>query len=225
MTNRFDSVDEKVWDLFEETAADAATRSFQFVTPIAPGPDRPLDWRIGDLILDDNQEVLALPDLSVMGWLRYERKKVVEEHWVSQLGNAKPRRPASLTDTAQWETWPDGRPRDPWLFQHRLPLRLVGGPLSDRVVLFNGVNEGSRTAIGAVQVAFAEKRRRPLVRLTSTKRDGGSGFDPVLQIIGWSEDDSPVPGLNLARNSEAATPPPPQANGGGHRDMDDDIPF
>ena len=232
MTNRFDDIDQETLDQFGEVAADAATRSFQFLKLVVPSPGRPLDWRLGDIIVTD-EEAIAIADESVMGWIRFKGKEMVEEHWVKQLGNKKPSRPNSFTDKTKWELWPGtDRPKDPWAFQTKLALKIMTGDMAGKVVLFNGDREGNRVAIGDVQSVFIEKRRRPLVKLTSVKRDYADVFDPILQIIGFSEDDSIIRGLNLAKDDAAivAAPSKPPTNGaagaaGVNTDVDDDIPF
>jgi hypothetical protein len=221
MTSRFDDIDQGTLDQYGEVAADAATRSFQFLRFTGSPPE----WIIGKTTIITGEEAIALADESAMGWVRFKNNKPVEEHWVQQLGNKKPSRPDSFHDQAKWETWNDGRPKDPWTFKTRLALKITTGELAGKVVLFNGENEGSRTAVGDVQTAFKEKRRRPLVKLTSMKRDGENVTDPVFRIVSFTEDDSVVPGLTLARDSVVADDPRPSVNGGGSSSMDDDIPF
>ena len=223
MTNRFDAIDQATLDRYDEIARDAAARSFPFLKLVAPSPGSPLDWRVGDISVTA-EEAIALADEAVMGWVRFANGKPVEDLWVRQLGAKKPARPNSSRDEAQWERWGSGRPKDPWNFQTKLPLRIMTGALAGKVVILGGDRESHRAAISDVQILFAAKRRRPLVRFTSEKRDGENVFDPILQIVSYTEDDCPVRGLNLVRGEivPAASPPAAAIR---RNDMDDDIPF
>ena len=234
--NRFDDIDQTTMDMFGETAADAATRSFQYVKLVAPKEGDPPDLRLSDIIVTDEQAI-ALADKSSMGWVRYGRdNKPVEEHFIPTLGNKKPKRPNSFRDDSKWDKWPNGKSKDPWNFQAKMPLTITTGELAGKTVIFNGKNEGTLAAIGDVQSAFAEKRRRPLVKLTVVKRDYENVYDPVLQILSFTDDDSTVRGLNLAKDEgvvaveEQEPLPTPLTNGasaaGVNADMGgDDIPF
>ena len=76
------------------------------------------------------------------------------------------------------------------------------------------------------KLPFVAKRRRPLDQFTSLKRDGENAFDPVFQIVRFTDDDAVIPGLCLAKNAPAvADEPKPQTNGGGGRGVGDEIPF
>jgi len=162
---------------------------------------------------------------------------VEDAPWVLAMGNERPKRPASFTHESEWDVWPGGRPKDPWVYRTRIPLEITTGPMAGRIVLFNSDNAASRDLISEIQVYFAKTGKRPLVSLTHEKN--GNEVIPAFKVIRLTEDEAATPGLNhLPRdpNAEpdeklAANPaekpeahmPTPQVNGGG--DLNDEIPF
>ena len=45
MTNKFDEVAPEIWEVFNEVAAEAQARSFQYMRIVVPSPGEPPDWR------------------------------------------------------------------------------------------------------------------------------------------------------------------------------------
>ena len=166
-----------------------------------------------------------LADEAVIGHVRFIGNQPAESRFILILGNDTPPRPNTFTDPAKWpDKWPpteDGktRPKDPWSQpQTKTPLKLTSGPLTGRVVIYEGRDEISRHAIGLVHDAFAEKRRRPLVTLGSVKREDKKGLIvPHFEIVRFTEDDEKVPGLHLARTNLIVAADEPKATNGADK--------
>jgi hypothetical protein len=239
MTNKFDELAPEVWEKLDDVAKAAQTRSF---APLIFSVETTKDsegkvnhratFKAGSEIIT-NETWLAMPDLAAMGWIRLSREnKVLERHFIPTLGNDKPDRPDSFTDRKKWELWPGTtREKDPWVFSQSMPFKNLE---TGKVIIFGGWKIGESVAMGELLADFKAKRRRQIVKLTSIKRDGEEGLDPLFEIISRSEDDSDVPGLMLAVDNVVLTREPAKSNGSGVKekgsdvaddDMDDDIPF
>jgi hypothetical protein len=206
----FDLLDDKTINRIKKHAAEAQA------APPAYLKYEPGIWKIGGEDFT-NSEWLAITDMTGIGWKLFIDNNVVEEHMVLALGNDKPRRPDSHTDKDKWKLGNDGRRKDPWSFQYSLPLL---NEKSGKVVVFNASSVTQKTAISALLEDFARKRRRQIVSLTSetVRIDDKDLLHPVFEIIGHSEDDTPLKGVTIEKHDAAAAVSKPN-------DMDDDIPF
>lgn len=249
--NRFDDIDQAELEGMSDIGADAMTKNYPFIKfkPLTTKEGNVVthhpQWLIGtDNVAD--RIMIALVDEAAQGFARFKDEgakgdTVLEQYMKSVLVPRKERqlRPNSYTDRTLWKPWdkdnkdPDRR-KDPWQQQISIAFK---DPDTGKVCVFHATSAGARFTVGSVLLGFKETRRRPLVQLSAEKRDGSNELDPVLIITGYSEDDTPTPGLNLARNKEVdadlvdmpAAPQAPPLNGSGggspYRDMDDDVPF
>jgi hypothetical protein len=170
---------------------------------------------------------LALPDLVMIGWKRFEDRQVMEEIMKPISEDPSPARPKTFTNRDDWPLGNNGRPMDPWSKQLVLPLL---NQKAGKIVVWTASSVAARMAIGVLLDDFASNRRRQVVTLSSEKvRDGNYDVhQPKLVIVEHSEHDAPVE-IPLVKQT---TPEPekkvtavkPNGNGGGDV-MDDGIPF
>jgi hypothetical protein len=128
-------------------------------------------------------------------WIKFVDKKVVErrhgkaaEKWVPPE-----REELDDNDPTKWEAGLDGKPKDPWCFQHLLPFEnLEDGD----VVIFTTSSVGGQIATEEIVNAYARRLKRmksralPIVRLASkdmeTKRFGDVPR-PHFEVDGWED--------------------------------------
>jgi hypothetical protein len=177
-------------------------------------------WTMGGDNVTDSMW-LALTDLAMVGWKRFEGKRVVEEFMRPIIENDNPPRPNTYTDRDQWPKGNGGWPMDPWSKQFALPLL---NEKTGKIAIFNASTLAAKTAFSALLDDFAEKRRRQVVALSSeiVRVNDKDVHEPKFEIIEHSENDAPI---NFAAGKQAPekNATTVKANGGG--DMDDDIPF
>jgi hypothetical protein len=210
----FDELDTKSIDRIKRHAQEAQTASLPFLKHEGGV------WKIGadaDQVTDSLW--VAAIDMCGVGWTLFLNNHVASEFFVSALGNERPPRPGTHTDKSLWKVSAGGWRSDPWRLQYLLPLR---NEISGRIVLFKAGNSVEKTIVGKLLDDFAEKRRRPVVALTSTtvRRNGRDEIDPVLEITDYVDDDAPWKGVVVEKNDVSVAEPKPAKN-----DMDDDIPF
>lgn len=234
--SRFDQIDQATLERLSETASETAARSYSFLKIIVQAPGRVPDWKVVNKAVNavvTDAEAIPRTDEAAMSYARFApgiKQPVERTPWVLALGNKKLPRPNSFTDQSKWDKWPDGRPKDPWVFQTRIPLEIKTGELADRVVLFNGDTAINRLLIADLLTLFAEKPRRPLVLLTHETHDGE--YTPAFKVNRLTEDDTVTPGLNHLKSSvdvtlaaEEPEDPKPGPVNGWRSDVDDEIPF
>ena len=234
MANRFDDIDDTVWGQAGETAGEITARGFPLLRPVTinHGDTAVITWKVGpqnDAVDVTDLEVEALPDQGSMSWIRFEGRRLAEESdRIPLFGCPKPDRPASHADRSRWETWGDGRGKDPWSFRPRLPVRIQGGELDGKVAILSGDTEPLKATIGEVLMAFTARRRRPLARLTAARRDGDGAVVPTLEVVAYSENDDIVPGLAVKKRGTVTGAKPPangEATAGAAQGPIDEIPF
>jgi hypothetical protein len=162
---------------------------------------------------------VAATDMCAVGWTLFLDHKVAGELLVSALGNERPPRPTTHADKSFWKAGAGGWTSDPWRPQYSLPLR---NEASGQIALFKAGTAVTKAAVGKLLADFAEKRRRPIVALTSTtvRRNGRDEMDPVLEITDYVDDDTPWKGVVVEKNDVIDTDTKPTKN-----EMNDNIPF
>jgi len=176
-------------------------------------------WKIGADEVTDSLWVAAT-DMCAVGWTLFIDNQVAGEVFVSAFGNERPPRPKTHTDKTLWKkVGAAGWASDPWRPQYSLPLR---NETSGQIALFKAGTAAAKAAIGKLLDDFVEKRRRPVVALTSTtaRRNGRDEIDPVLEITDYVDDDAPWKGVVVEKNDTITAEPKLAKN-----EMDDDIPF
>jgi hypothetical protein len=206
----FDELDTKAIDRLKRHAQEAQTAPFPFLR-YEGGV-----WTIGADQVTDSLWVAAT-DMCGVGWTLFINNQPAGEFFVSALESERPPRPDSHTDKSLWKRSPKGWLSDPWSLQYALPLR---NEISGQIVLFKAGKSVEKTAVGKLLDDFAEKRRRPVVALTSTtvRRNGRDELDPVLEITDYVDDDAPWKGVVVEKNEVSAAEPKPPKD-----DMDDEI--
>jgi hypothetical protein len=208
----FDELDAKTVDRIKRHAQEAQAASLPFLN-YEGGV-----WKIGGDQVTDSEWVVAT-DMCAVGWTLFLNNQPAGEFFVSALGSERPPRPNTHTDKSLWKRHEKGWLSDPWSLQYLLPLRNESG---GRIALFKAGKSAAKAAVGKLLDDFAEKRRRPVVVLTSTtaRRNGHDEIDPVFEIVDYVDDDAPWTGVVVEKNevSVAESKPPKD-------DMDDDIKF
>jgi hypothetical protein len=155
---------------------------------------------VGDGEVAAGREFIALPDQYARGWVKFAEGKVAEQKigLVADMSFVLPERSdLGDTDESQWETDNDGDPKDPWVFQHYLPMID-----SDTNAPFTFVtnSRGGEAAIGTLLDMWLNNinRGRPLVQLaTSTYKHRNKAYGridvPEFKVSGWTGDDNHEP--------------------------------
>jgi len=212
MMSVFDEFDAKTIDRLKRHAQEAQVIALPFLN-YEGGV-----WKIGGDQVNDS-EWIAGTDMCAVGWTLFQDNRMAGELFVSALASDRPPRPSTHTDKSLWKISSGGWRSDPWRPHYSLPLR---NEATGQMVLFKSSASIAKAAIGKLLQDFAEKRRRPVVVLTSTvvRRNGHDENDPIFEIIDYSDDDASWPGVVVEKNDVPVAEPKVRKN-----DMDDDIPF
>ena len=196
------------------------------------------DWMYGQ---EGNEfpvgkKMIANMDQLLLGWIRWEDQKPVDQRMGLLVDGFKP--PARDTlgfgyeegnetpDTSEWEVDPTShQPRDPWQMTWYLVMKDPDEPdESEGVYTFTTSSTGGRTCVGDLCKIYGRKRREgykdhyPVVALKvgSYKHTTyGKTKVPALPVVGWSP-----------KNAFGELPAPVDATKQlAQRQTDDDIPF
>jgi hypothetical protein len=129
------------------------------------------------------------------GWIRWEDHRPVE--YVMGLvgdGYIPPKRSElGHLDQSLWETFDDGRPRDPWQFSN---LLIMVSPQSEELFTFTTNSKGGLGAVGELSRTYGRHMRtnpgeEPLIKLgcgsyQHPKREYGEIRYPTLKVAGWT---------------------------------------
>jgi len=105
-------------------------------------------------------------------WVKFVDKKVVERRHGKAVEKWVPPEREDLDDKdlSKWETGLDGKPKDPWSFQHLLPFENLE---NGEVVIFTTSSIGGQMATEEIVNAYARRLKRaksralPIVKLAS----------------------------------------------------------
>jgi hypothetical protein len=165
-------------------------------------------WHLGRDELDAaNARLVARPDWAMLGWVKWQDKKLVDLRIGYIADNFAPPDRSTLgdLDQEQWAIWSNGR--DPWSLQWHLPLY---NQVSGAEVIWSTDTRGGKDALGALLHAYADRvdageaKSLPIVELGS-----GSYLHPSynhvhvphFDILGWVE---PPPTVRPALPAPAA---------------------
>jgi hypothetical protein len=129
-------------------------------------------------------------------WIKFRDNKVVEprlhgkaaEKWVPPE-----REDLDDNDKSKWEIGLDGKPKDPWCFQHLLPFENLE---TGEVLIFATPSNGGQIATEELvrEYAYRLKRKKsralPIVKLaasTFTSPKFGEVVRPLFEIEGWED--------------------------------------
>jgi len=130
---------------------------------------------------------VAYVDQCGYGWTLFLGGKMISENVTLLATTEMPERPQGHDDQTAWETGPDGRKRDPLVFQHHLP---VADAETGAIAVFKTGSKGGANAIGELFASFARNPvlGYPVVRLDSgkykNKKTGGFTHYPIFTIVG-----------------------------------------
>jgi hypothetical protein len=128
-------------------------------------------------------------------WTKFVDSKVIDKKYGRAAERWVPPEREDLgdTDQSQWETGLDGKPKDPWCFQHLLPLEHLE---SGEVVIFTTSSIGGRIATEELVRTYARRvkhkgsRALPIIKLASKDmptRAYGNVPRPYFEIDGWED--------------------------------------
>jgi hypothetical protein len=168
-------------------------------------------WTLGEDKAPAGAEFVACPEAVVIGWVRFDDKKVAER--ILKRPGDKRRLPdrdeLSMPDKSDWPLDSKNAPKDPWVRQHYLPLIDDNGAL----VTFVSGSVGGKLAIGKLCSAFLKNKARPIVKL-----DVGSFRSKEYGAI-------PAPDFSIIAFEGVEAKEAPAKNGNGAAELNDTIPW
>jgi hypothetical protein len=148
-------------------------------------------WYNGDAEVAADREFIAHVDQLAHGFIKFGGGKVIEQRigLVADASFVPPERAAlGDTDESKWEIGPDGKPRDPCVFQYLLPLED-----GDTGELFTFVtnSHGGNGAIGKLTAVYVNNMHRgqPRVQLVNgwyKHKTFGRVETPEFKVSGWT---------------------------------------
>jgi hypothetical protein len=171
-------------------------------------------YKIGDDEVPLGTQYVAHASQLVFCWIKFVDGKVADRRMGKAAEKWVPPERAELgdTDQSEWEV-EDGRPKDPWVFQHLLPFEDIE---SGELAIFTTSSIGGRIAVERLVREYARRVRRkgsralPIIRLGCKQMPTNKYGDvprPDFPVIGWDE-------------APAGDPPQSRAD-----EMSDAIPF
>lgn len=157
-----------------------------------------------------------MPSLAV-GYVRWEDSKPAEII-MGPVGEGfvpPPRSDLGHTDQSKWDTYDDGRARDPWQFSNSLVLINLE---NEELFTFNTSSKGGLAAIGELAKVHGKHIRKkpdevPIVELDRggyqhSNRDYGEIRFPIFKVVGWISTDKlpPIDGAGGGDNGDSDEP-------------------
>lgn len=191
------------------------------------------DWVDGDNeLLDENMELVANMDQLMVGWIKWQDQRPVEQIMGPVAEGYQPQRRGELGDTNQdeWEVDNQGRPQDPWQFSNYIVMKEPGQDATDdNLYTFATSSKGGLGALGALCRDYGKEIRGihaddyPIVALgvdSYMHREYGRTKIPTLTVVGWEpkEQFEAVASSSTVRNEEpepAASRSPARGRGTG----------
>lgn len=166
-----------------------------------------LSFSKGEYVYGQNKDELPIgtrlvanmPGLRI-GWRFWSGGKVVNDRTELVSDGRPEERRADLgdLDTATWERDNEGVPRDPWVLTNILEL---ADPEKGLAFLYSTTSSGGRRAVGRLCTEYAREYRMrdgmlPIIELgrdsyMHKNREYGKIYNPVLKIIGWTDESDP----------------------------------
>jgi hypothetical protein len=153
-------------------------------------------------------------------WIKFVDKKVVERRHGKAAEKWVPAEREDLDDTDQskWEIGLDGKPKDPWCFQHLLPFENFE---TGEVLIFATSSAGGQIATEKLVREYARRLKRkksralPIAKIavaTFTSKKYGEVLRPHFEVDGW--EDAPTGADDFEADKQPIA-----------KDLDDDVPF
>jgi hypothetical protein len=180
-------------------------------------------YKVGDDEVPLNTQYVVHANQLTYCWIKFRDKKVIERRIGKAIEKWMPPERDELddNDAAKWEMGLDGKPKDPWCFQHLLPFEHLE---SGEVVIFVTPSVGGMIATEELVREYARRLKRkgsrslPIVKLASKEmptKSFGKVPRPYFEVDGW--EDAPDAPIGAAVNGGPSAP----AAG----EMNDEIPF
>jgi hypothetical protein len=152
-------------------------------------------YKVGDGEVPLGTQYVGHPNQLTYCWIKFRDKKVVERRMGKAVEKWLPPEREELDDKDQatWEKGLDGKPKDPWSFQHLLPFEHLE---SGEVVIFVTQSTGGKIATEELVREYARRLKRkgtralPIVHLASKDmptRSFGDVPRPYFEIDGWED--------------------------------------
>jgi hypothetical protein len=182
------------------------------------------DWVDGENeLLDENMELVANMDQLMVGWIKWEDQRPVEQIMGPVAEGYQPQRRNELGDLDQneWEVDNEGRPQDPWQFSNYIVMKEPGQDASeDNLYTFATSSKGGLGALGALCRDYGKEIRGihaddyPIVALGTDSymhRVYGRTKIPTLTVIGWEPKEQFEAVASVARTPAREEPEPEAA--------------
>jgi len=151
-------------------------------------------------------------------WIKFRDGKVVERRTYPVITGKVPPERDQLDDNdpITWEPGLDGKPADPWVYQHLLPLE----DKDNNLVLFVTSSVGGKRAVADLCKTYARRTSRlgtseqPVIKLNKAMMPSKKWGDiprPDFEIVGW---DTNREGIRQVKAPDTL-----------REEMDDEIPF
>ena len=186
-----------------------------------------LKFKKGKFYIQDDEvpigtEYVAHPSQLTLCWIKFSGGEVADRRLGKAADGYRPPEREELgdRDESKWERGLDGKPKDPWSFQHLLPLE---NPENGEVVIFTTSSVGGARGVKELVQEWARRAKKgsralPIVKLATmdmnTKKYGAVPR-PYFPVIAW--DALPADDVKMNIADEAAL--------SVASELDDDIPF
>jgi hypothetical protein len=176
-------------------------------------------------VMDDEvplgTEYVAHASQLMFCWIRFEDNKRTDRKMGRAADGFVPPKREELgdLDQSQWERDDRGAPKDPWTFQHLLPLENME---TGEVMIFTTSSIGGQIATQRLVREYAQRVKRkgsralPIIKLDVTQMKTKSFGDvarPHFEVTGWED----APSVDFAASANTINV--------SAKEMDDEIPF
>ncbi|WP_027547292.1 hypothetical protein [Bradyrhizobium sp. WSM2254] len=189
-------------------------------------------FKIGDEpVASDTEFIVLMADIA-QAWTRFEGGKATNELLYRLADGFEPHKREELGDPQ--ETWPfdNGRPKDPWSLQWKLPMQNVK---TGDAAIFTTDTVGGSQAVKALIKEYHRRRNTgslPIIALKSRSYSNEWGVQhvPVFHIVRWTTPTSELPptapatDVNASAVKSISDKPATDADD-PKNEMGDDIPF
>jgi hypothetical protein len=215
----------------ELTTYDTEVENIQIAAQEDAGFEKILKFKKGDFLIGDENVPLGteyVAHVRAWGkcWIKFVDGEMADRKMYRVALGEKPPEREELDDQDEngWPVGLDGKPADPWVFQHLLPLE---DPASGKVVIFVTSSFGGKRAVADLCGEYAKRAAKnpdcgqPIIKLRGsvmpTKKFGKVPC-PLFEVIGW--DEAPPSG-----GVEIISPTPPVTPKDSKDAFGDEIPF
>jgi hypothetical protein len=186
-----------------------------------------LKFKKGKFYIQDEEvpigtEYVAHPSQLTLCWIKFSGGQVVDRRLGKAADGYRPPEREELgdLDESKWESGLDGKPKNPWSFQHLLPLE---HPETGELVIFTTSSVGGEIGVKELVRAWAQRAKKgsralPIVKLATmdmNTRKYGAVPRPYFPVIAWDAPPADDVKMNIADDAALSVA----------GELDDDIPF